>query len=183
MKESVVAQSCLTLCDPMDCSPPDFSIHGSLQARILEWVAIPFSRGSFWPRDWAWVSCIAGRFLTVWATRGLLIHSINSCKLLRGPLGFHRSKRCISSFDKQRVQLDYLLLNIVFKELKRNGKYNYLGKYGWIINHKSSFPKRLYCIHGGGGGIHTHLRAEALVEAVLCLAWHVDGNIKAQRTL
>ena len=44
MKESVVAQSCLTLCDPMDCNLPDFSIHGILQARILEWVAIPFSR-------------------------------------------------------------------------------------------------------------------------------------------
>ena len=40
------AQSCLTLCDPMDCSPPGSSVHGILQARILEWVAIPFSRGS-----------------------------------------------------------------------------------------------------------------------------------------
>ena len=48
----LVAQSCLTLCDPMDCSPPDFSVHGILQARILEWVAIPFSRGSSGPRDW-----------------------------------------------------------------------------------------------------------------------------------
>ena len=44
--ESEVAQSCLTLCDPVDCSPPDSSIHGILQARILEWVAISFSRGS-----------------------------------------------------------------------------------------------------------------------------------------
>ena len=52
-----------------------------------------------------------------------------------------------------------------------------------VTNHKSSFSKSLYCIHGGGGGIHTHLRTEALVEAVLCLAWHVDGNIKAQWTL
>ena len=41
----LVAQSCLTLCDPMDCSPPGSSVHGILQARILEWVAIPFSRG------------------------------------------------------------------------------------------------------------------------------------------
>ena len=63
-----VAQSCLTLCDPMNCNPPGFSVHGILQARILESVAIPFSRGSLWPRDWAWVSCIAGRFFTVWAT-------------------------------------------------------------------------------------------------------------------
>ena len=44
--ESEVAQSCLTLCDPVDCSPPDSSIHGILKARILEWVAISFSRGS-----------------------------------------------------------------------------------------------------------------------------------------
>ena len=45
------------------------SVHGILQARILEWVAIPFSRGSSWPRDWTQVSCIAGGFFTVWATR------------------------------------------------------------------------------------------------------------------
>ena len=56
------AWSCLTLCVPMDCSPPGSSVHGILQARILEWVAIPFSRGSSWPRDRTWVLCIAGRF-------------------------------------------------------------------------------------------------------------------------
>ena len=54
-------QSCLTLCDPVDCSPPGFSIHGILQARILEWVAISFSRGSSRPRDRTQVSCIPGR--------------------------------------------------------------------------------------------------------------------------
>ena len=47
----LVAQSCPTLCHPMDCSPPGFSVHGILQARILEWVAISFSRGSSRPRD------------------------------------------------------------------------------------------------------------------------------------
>ena len=45
-------QSCVTLCDHMDCSPPGSSVHGILQASILEWVAMPFSRGSSWPRDW-----------------------------------------------------------------------------------------------------------------------------------
>ena len=50
-------QSCLTLCDPVDCSPPGSSIHGILQARILEWVAISFSRGSSRPRDRTQVSC------------------------------------------------------------------------------------------------------------------------------
>ena len=47
-------------CDPMDCSLPDSSVHGILQARILEWIAISFSRGFSWPRNWTWVSCIAG---------------------------------------------------------------------------------------------------------------------------
>ena len=63
----LVAQLCPTLCDPMDCSPPGFFVHGILQARILEWVAISFSRGSSWPRDQTQVSCFAGRFFTIWA--------------------------------------------------------------------------------------------------------------------
>ena len=53
----------------MNWSPPASSVHGILQAKILEWVGIPFSRGSFQPRDWNWVSCITGGFFTVWATR------------------------------------------------------------------------------------------------------------------
>ena len=64
----LVAQSCPTLCDPMDYSPPGSSVHRILQARILEWFAIPFSRGSSQPRDWNRVSCIAGRCFTSWAT-------------------------------------------------------------------------------------------------------------------
>ena len=64
-----IAESCLTLCHPMDCSLPDSSVHGILQARILEWVAIPFSRGSRWSRDETQVSCIAGSLFTIWATR------------------------------------------------------------------------------------------------------------------
>ena len=59
------AQLCLTLCDPMDCSPPGSSVHGLLQARILEWVAIPFSRGSSRPRDRTWASHIADGFLNI----------------------------------------------------------------------------------------------------------------------
>ena len=49
-------QSCPTLCNPMDCSPPGSSVHGILQARVLEWVAMPFSRGSSWPGDQTWIS-------------------------------------------------------------------------------------------------------------------------------
>ena len=53
----------------MDCGPPGSSVHGILQARIPEWVPMPFSRGSSRPSDWARVSCIAGGFFRVWATR------------------------------------------------------------------------------------------------------------------
>ena len=52
----------------MDCSLPSSSVHGISQARILEWVAIPFSRRSSRPKDWTWVSCTAGRFFTLWAS-------------------------------------------------------------------------------------------------------------------
>jgi len=65
----LITQSCSTLCVPIDCSPPDSSVYWTLQARILEWVAISSSRGSLCPRDRAWVSCIAGGFFTVLATR------------------------------------------------------------------------------------------------------------------
>ena len=61
----LVAQLCLTLCDSIDYSPPGFSAHGILQARILEWVAISFSRGSSQSRDQTQAFCIAGRFFTV----------------------------------------------------------------------------------------------------------------------
>ena len=54
--KALAAQSGPTPCDPMDCSPPGSSVHGIIQAIILEWVAIPFSRGSSWPRDQSWVS-------------------------------------------------------------------------------------------------------------------------------
>ena len=59
----LVTLSCPTLCDPMDCSPPGSFVHGILQARILEWIAISFSRGSSWPKDWTQVSHIAGSLL------------------------------------------------------------------------------------------------------------------------
>ena len=73
----LVTQSCPTLCDPTNCSPPGFSVHGILQARILEWIAIPFSRGTSKPRDRTLFSCLKGRFFTVWATgevSGGLLH-------------------------------------------------------------------------------------------------------------
>ena len=74
--ESLVAQSCLTLCDPTDCSLPGSSVHGIFQARVLEWVAVSFSRGSSQPRDQTWVSHIAGRGFIVRATREVIYLSI-----------------------------------------------------------------------------------------------------------
>ena len=65
----LVTQSCLTLCNPVDCSPPGSSVHGILQARMLEWVAVPFSTGSSQLWDQTQVSCIAGIFFTDWVTR------------------------------------------------------------------------------------------------------------------
>ena len=61
----VRAQACLTLCDSMDCSPTSSSVHGTFQARILEWVAMPSSRGSSQPRDWTHISCVSciGRWI------------------------------------------------------------------------------------------------------------------------
>ena len=64
----LVAQLCLTLWDPMDCNSPGSSVHRILQARILQWVTIPFSRRSSHPRDRTQVSCNACRFFTIWAT-------------------------------------------------------------------------------------------------------------------
>ena len=69
-----VAQSCLTLCKPLECSPPGSSVHGVFQAKVLEWVSLSILQGIFltWLRDWirvSWVSCIAGGFFTSWAIR------------------------------------------------------------------------------------------------------------------
>ena len=95
----LVAQLCLTCRDPMDCSPPGSSAHGILQARTPEWVAIPFSRGSSWPRDGTWVSRIVGRFFTVWATREApfcpksLINMDTNVLKLYGELGRPQSQR------------------------------------------------------------------------------------------
>ena len=82
----LAAQWCPTLCDPMDCSPPGSSVHGILQARTLEWVTMPFSRGSSPPRDWTLVSRTAGGFFTVSATREALgveelLYSLNHPKM------------------------------------------------------------------------------------------------------
>ena len=94
-----VPQLCPTLCNPMDCSSPGFSADGILQTRILERVAILFSRGSSQSRDRTWVSCIAGRFFTnramrealypympVLSTAAAAAKSLQSCPTLCDPI-------------------------------------------------------------------------------------------------
>ena len=61
----LVTKFCLTLCNLMNCNPPHSSVHGILQARILEWIVISSSKESFRPRDGTQVSCVAGRFFTI----------------------------------------------------------------------------------------------------------------------
>ena len=73
---------------PMGCSPPGSSVHGILQARTLEWVVILFSRGPSQPRDQTQVSCIAGRFLTIWATREALYNLLAKLYSKSFKLGF-----------------------------------------------------------------------------------------------
>ena len=88
----LVAQLCLTRCNPMDGSPPGSSCHGISQARILEWEAVSFSRGSSCPRDWTCISLPAeppGNFIfTSWATREVLVHV---CTHLNRPVSFKMS--------------------------------------------------------------------------------------------
>ena len=104
----LVTQSCLTLCNSMDCSPPGSSLHGILQARKLEWITIPFSREPSRPKDWTWVSCIAGRFFTFWVTRKTpkacyySFFTEEECELQRGRINCsssHSWKMAKTSFD------------------------------------------------------------------------------------
>ena len=93
--ESEVAKLCPTLCDPMDCSLPHSSVHEIFQARVLEWVAISFSRGSSWPRDQTPVSRIVGRHFTIWATIG---------KIKKGQVVYKESNDLVPCFPVDRPE-------------------------------------------------------------------------------
>ena len=107
-----VAQLCQTLCNPMDCSPPGSSVHGTLQARILEWVAIPFSSETSPPRGWTQVSCITGRFFTVWATgkANIIILNVN---LLNPLIKRHRMTEWIK--NKTQLYADHKRLTLTLR--------------------------------------------------------------------
>ena len=102
-----VTKSCQTLC-PMDCSLPGSSVHGISQAGILERVAISFSRGSSWTRDWTCISCTARQILYHWASREAHLGSAMCLILLftitRQALGF---VLCLFPHEATNVWLDY----------------------------------------------------------------------------
>ena len=87
----LVTQLCLTLCYPMDSSPPGSSVRGILQASILEWIAIPFSRGSSQPREWTWVSCVAGRLFYCLSYREELLYLIYKLNFIISVYTYERS--------------------------------------------------------------------------------------------
>ena len=107
--------------DPMDCSLPGSSVHGILQARIPEWIAIPFSRGSSWPRNQTRVSCIAGWFFTVWATRKPLNRYtvlyikqwVGHGVILRATLHFSRSHQADLNSKSSKTYLSKRLISYV----------------------------------------------------------------------
>ena len=100
-KQSEVAQLYPTLWDPLDCSLPGFSVHGIFQARILECVAIFFSRKSSQPRDWTWVSCIVGRCFIIWPTREAHNNKENkNTNLVISRKDYHLTQACLSE-EKQ----------------------------------------------------------------------------------
>ena len=107
-KESEIAKSCPTLHNPMDCSLPD-SVHGIFQTRILEWVAISFSRGSCWPRDRTLVSRTAGRLFTIWAIREA--HNLRKYCLKENCIYVVSSPRKILSWNLCR---EGIFLNIMY---------------------------------------------------------------------
>ena len=101
------AQSCLILCDPMGCSLTGSSVYGILQARTLEWVVIPFSRGSSQPKDHPGVSHISGRFFTIWATREAKNTRMGNLSLLHGNVLTQEWKRGLLHFWWILHQLSY----------------------------------------------------------------------------
>ena len=138
---SEVTQSCLTLCDPVDCSLPGSSVHGIFQAIVLEWIAISFSKGSTQPRDWTRVSRIVDRRFTVWATRE--VHKERWVlknwsfelwcwrRLLRVPWTVKRSNQSILKEIRPEYSLEGLMLKL---------KLQYFGHQMWRTD---SFEKTL----------------------------------------
>ena len=103
----LAAQSCPILCDPMDCSSPGSSVHGDSPARVLQWVAIPFSRGSSQPRDWTQVSCIAADSLPSEPPGKHKNTGVDSLSLLQGTFPTQESNQGLQDCRRIFYQLSY----------------------------------------------------------------------------
>ena len=114
-KVSEVAQLCLTLCYPMDCILPGSSVHEIFHARVLEWVAISFSRGSSWPRDRTPVSRTAGRRFTIWATR----EAPKYVKYITEHWNVKRDESHIEFLIVQRVKPIYIKSSLILRWQER----------------------------------------------------------------
>ena len=139
--ESEVAQSCQTLCDPKDGNLPGSEVHGIFQARILEWAAISFSRGSSQPRDRTRVSCIADRSFTIWATR-----EAQECSNYRTiALGSHTSKVMLKILQARLQQyLNHELPDGLagFRESWRTR--DQIANIHWVIKKSKRIPENIY---------------------------------------
>ena len=132
--ESKVAQSCPTLCDPMDCSLSGSSIHGFPQARVLEWIAISFSRGSSQPRNRTWVSCIAGRHFYH------LTQCSNYCTIA---LISHTSKVMLKILQARLQQyMNRELTDVQAGFRKGRGGRDQIANICWIIKKAREFQKK-----------------------------------------
>ena len=122
----LVTQLCPTLCDPMNCSPPGCSAHGTLQIRILGWVAMPSSRRSSQPRDWTQISCIAGGFCTIWATMETCVsrqrqtHSWFECLTPYSP--FHQTPAMGLSKKELYADMQTVQVTFVIRKMKTKAK-------------------------------------------------------------
>ena len=130
----LIDQLCPTLWGSMDCSSPGSSVHGILRARILEWVAIPFSRGSSWPRDQTWVFCIANIFFTIWAHQESPIKGLGHCIFNWQKKKLAREKKKLICMDMhESTQMKWLIkqlrLGAYISNLKKGrGEKSVLGK-------------------------------------------------------
>ena len=119
----------LDSCNPVDHSQPDFSVHGIFQARILEQVAISFSRGSSRPRNWTWISCIAGRFFTNWAMReapllpgdsSIIRNALPTFSIGQLLLLFQVSAQVLLSLKKFPISLGCAKLSLIVCEITKS---------------------------------------------------------------